>query len=214
MADLPKSPLAPVGFPNLPIIDGVRFASASAGVKYQGRTDVMLAVLVEGTAMAGVFTKSATRSANVLDCQGKISRESSQGAAIVVNSGNSNAFTGRAGEESVKAICDTVAAVTGISANRVYTSSTGVIGERLPHDRINAKIAELNASLSEDGIREAASALMTTDNFRKGAGAEIIVDGQPVRIAGIAKGSGMIAPDMATMLVYIFTDAKVSRDDL
>jgi glutamate N-acetyltransferase / amino-acid N-acetyltransferase len=214
MADLPKSPLAPVGFPNLPIIDGVRFASASAGVKYQGRTDVMLAVLVEGTAMAGVFTKSATRSANVLDCQGKISRESSQGAAIVVNSGNSNAFTGRAGEESVKAICDTVAAVTGISANRVYTSSTGVIGERLPHDRINAKIAELNASLSEDGIREAASAIMTTDTFRKGAGAEIIVDGKPVRIAGIAKGSGMIAPDMATMLVYIFTDAKVSRVDL
>lgn len=214
MADLPKSPLAPAGFPKLPKIGGVRFATAEAGVKYQARTDVMLAVMDSGTSIAGVFTKSATRSANVLDCQAKIGKDSDQGAAIIVNSGNSNAFTGRAGDESVKAICDSVADVTGIPTNRVYTSSTGVIGERLPHDRISAKVAELNSSLSDKGIQQAAGAIMTTDTFPKGAGIELELDGGTVRIAGFAKGSGMIAPDMATMLVYIFTDAEISRSDL
>ena len=214
MAKLPVSPLAPASFPDLPVIKGVRFAAAEAGVKYSNRKDVMLALLDPGTTMAGVFTRSATRSANVLDCQAKICKDGSSGAAIVVNSGNSNAFTGRAGEGSVAAICEAVASATGLTADRVFTSSTGVIGERLPHDRIIAKIDELNANLSDGAIRLAADAIMTTDTFPKGSAAEIQVNGQAVKIAGIAKGSGMIAPDMATMLVYIFTDAQIARADL
>ena len=214
MAKLPVSPLAPASFPDLPVIKGVRFAAAEAGVKYSNRKDVMLALLDPGTTLAGVFTRSATRSANVLDCQDKIGKDGSSGAAIVVNSGNSNAFTGRAGEGSVAAICDAVASATGLTADRVFTSSTGVIGERLPHDRIIAKIDELNANLSDSAIQMAADAIMTTDTFPKGSAAEIQVNGKPVKIAGIAKGSGMIAPDMATMLVYIFTDAEIARADL
>jgi len=214
MAKLPVSPLAPASFPDLPVIKGVRFAAAEAGVKYSNRKDVMLALLDPGTTLAGVFTRSATRSANVLDCQTKIGKDRSTGAAIVVNSGNSNAFTGRAGEGSVAAICDAVASATGLTADRVFTSSTGVIGERLPHDRIIAKIDELNANLSDSAIQMAADAIMTTDTFPKGSAAEIQVNGKPVKIAGIAKGSGMIAPDMATMLVYIFTDAQIARSDL
>ena len=214
MSKYPRSPLAPADFPALPVIDGVRFATAQAGVKYQGRTDVMLALLAPGSVVAGVFTRSATRSANVLDCQAKIGLEGDQGAAIIVNSGNSNAFTGRAGAESVAAICAMVAAETGLSADRVFTSSTGVIGERLPHDRITAKVAELVGALDSGGIDSAAQAIMTTDTFPKGATAEVKTAGGTVKIAGIAKGSGMIAPDMATMLVYIFTDAKIARSDL
>lgn len=211
-----KSPLAPDHFPDLPVIDGVRFASAAAGVKYQGRDDVMLAELAAGTSVAGVFTRSATRSAPVLDCQSKLgaATDTSQGAAILVNSGNSNAFTGSAGEKSVEAICETVSHATGIPTARVFTASTGVIGERLPHDRITAKIADLAGSLSPDRIEDAAAAIMTTDTFAKGASTEVEIDGQIVKIAGIAKGSGMIAPDMATMLVYIFTDAKIDSAPL
>lgn len=208
------SPLAPDNFPDLPVIKGARFASVEAGVRYQGRKDVMLALLDPGSVVAGVFTRSATRSANVLDCQSKIGAESTDGAAIIVNSGNSNAFTGRAGEGSVAAICEAVATETGLPTSRVFTSSTGVIGERLPHDRITSKVAELRGLLSETALECAAQAIMTTDTFAKGSGAEIDVNGQTVRIAGIAKGSGMIAPDMATMLVYIFTDAKIGRADL
>ncbi|SPF79546.1 bifunctional glutamate N-acetyltransferase/amino-acid acetyltransferase ArgJ [Pseudoprimorskyibacter insulae] len=208
------SPLAPAAFPNLPVIDGVRFATAEAGVRYQGRTDVMLAMLDPGSVVTGVFTRSATRSANVLDCQKKIGTDSDAGAAIIVNSGNSNAFTGRAGEGSVDAISEAVAAKTGLPANRVFTSSTGVIGERLPHDRIIAKIDDLVGALDAGKIAPAAKAIMTTDTFPKGACAEVEVDGKTVRIAGMAKGSGMIAPDMATMLVYVFTDAKIGRADL
>ncbi|MBY6159731.1 bifunctional glutamate N-acetyltransferase/amino-acid acetyltransferase ArgJ [Mameliella alba] len=210
----PRSPLAPAEFPALPIIGGVRFAIAEAGVRYKGRPDVMLALLDPGSVVAGVFTRSATRSANVLDCQAKIGADSAAGAAIIVNSGNSNAFTGRAGEGSVAAICAAVAERTGLPAARVFTSSTGVIGERLPHDRITAKLDELHAALSPEGMADAARAIMTTDTFPKAATAEIEVDRKTVRIAGIAKGSGMIAPDMATMLVYIFTDARIPRAEL
>ena len=214
MADLPVSPLAPKSFPDLPEIAGVGFAAVEAGVKYQNRKDVMLALLDPGTTVAGVFTKSATRSANVLDCQEKISSESDAGAAIIVNSGNSNAFTGRAGEGSVAAICQAVSDATDLPSDRVFTSSTGVIGERLPHDRITAKVGELVEQLDVGNIRLAADAIMTTDTFPKGSTAEIAVNGQKVKIAGIAKGSGMVAPDMATMLVYIFTDARIDRADL
>lgn len=201
------SPLAPASFPDLPLIGGVRFASAAAGVRYKGRTDVMLAVLQPGSAVAGVFTKSATRSAPVLDCQAKIGGDAAGPAAILVNSGNSNAFTGHYGQASVAAITAAVAETTGVPAERVFTASTGVIGEPMPHERIVAKLAELNGALSDRAIEDAARAIMTTDTFAKGACATVEIDGKPVQIAGIAKGSGMIAPDMATMLVYIFTDA-------
>ncbi len=203
------SPLAPKnGFPTLPEIKGVRFAAVEAGVRYAGRKDVMLAELSPGTAVAGVFTRSATRSANVLDCQAKIGGNQDTGAAIIVNSGNSNAFTGIAGEGAVDAICAAVAQECDLPKNRVFTASTGVIGERLPHDRITSKISELAKNLSPSGIKDAADAIMTTDTFAKGCAAQTP---SGVKIAGIAKGSGMIAPDMATMLVYIFTDAKIAQ---
>jgi len=206
------SPLAPAAFPDLPAIAGVAFATAAAGVRYAGRSDVMLARLAPGTALAGVFTRSATRSAAVLDCQAKLkgSPASEAGAAIVVNSGNANAFTGAAGAASVAAVAGATARALGLPAERVLTSSTGVIGEPLPHDRITAAIAGLVAGLDPAGIAGAARAIMTTDTFPKGATAEIEGEGGPIRIAGIVKGSGMIAPDMATMLAYVFTDAAIA----
>ena len=208
------SPLAPDHFPDLPVIDGVRFATIAAGVRYQGRTDVMLAELAPGSTVAGAFTRSATRAAPVLDCQAKIGATSDTGAAILVNSGNANAFTGKGGVTAVEAITAAVAGVCNIPQSHVFTSSTGVIGEPLPHDRITAVLADLKGALSDKGISDAAKAIMTTDTFPKGARAEVEIDGKTVSIAGIAKGSGMIAPDMATMLVYIFTDAVVSQPAL
>src|SRR6056297_2373902 len=207
----PRSPLAPDTFPSLPHIAGVRFATAQAGVRYKDREDVMLAVLAPGTAMAGAFTLSATRSSAVLDCQRKIGQDSREGAAILVNSGNANAFTGRHGDASVKAVTQAAAQALNLPETRIFTSSTGVIGEPLPHDRIIAKLDELSANLVPDAIDSAARAIMTTDTFAKGSGTTVTIDGQTVHIAGIAKGSGMIAPDMATMLVYIFTDAVIDQ---
>jgi glutamate N-acetyltransferase/amino-acid N-acetyltransferase len=209
-----RSPLAPAEFPELPEIAGVRFATVEAGVRYAGRTDVMLAQLAPGSTVAGVFTRSATRSAAVLDCQAKIGGDASQGAAIIVNSGNANAFTGRNGEDAVKAVTGAVADTLGVPETRVFSSSTGVIGEALAHDRITAKLAELKAGLSPAALDAAALAIMTTDTFPKGATASFGRGGKTLHIAGIAKGSGMIAPDMATMLVYIFTDALVSQPAL
>lgn len=208
------SPLAPAHFPDLPIIDGVSFATIAAGVRYQGRTDVMLAQLIPGTAVAGVFTKSATRSAPVLDCQAKLGGSSEAGAAILVNSGNSNAFTGRSGVDAVTAITQATADVCGVPEERVFTSSTGVIGEPLPFERITSHLQTLAGSQDAASIQSAAQAIMTTDTFPKGACATVPINGKTVSIAGIAKGSGMIAPDMATMLVYIFTDAKIAQDEL
>ncbi len=207
----PLSPLAPASFPDLPEIGGAKFAIAEAGVRYSGRPDVMLATLAEGTTIAGVFTQSATRSAAVLDCQEKIAFTSDAEAAIIVNSGNANAFTGKNGRESVKAVTNAVAKTLDIPEARIFSSSTGVIGETLPHEKIEAKLQDLSGSLSSAGMADAAKAIMTTDTFPKGAATTATVDGQKVRIAGIAKGSGMIAPDMATMLVYIFTDALVDK---
>ena len=208
------SPLAPAAFPDLPVIDGVRFATIAAGVRYQGRTDVMLALLDPGTSVAGVFTRSATRAAPVLDCQDKIGGPSDGPAAVLVNSGNANAFTGQHGQTSVEQITQAVAQATGVAQTRVFTASTGVIGEPLPHDRIVAKLDELTAGLRADALEDAARAIMTTDTFPKGASAQVEIGGKTVSIAGIAKGSGMIAPDMATMLVYIFTDAVVEQSAL
>ena len=212
----PVSPLAPARFPTLPQIRGVEFAAVEAGVRYQNRKDVMLVRLAPGTTIAGVFTRSTTRSACVRDCQAKITARVPRGAgaAIVVNSGNSNAFTGAKGDASVAAITGGVAAALGLPASRVFSSSTGVIGEPLPHDRILAAVPALQAGLQQDAIAMAAEAIMTTDTFPKGAAATIAGEGGTIHIAGIAKGSGMIAPDMATMLVYIFTDAKISAATL
>jgi glutamate N-acetyltransferase/amino-acid N-acetyltransferase len=210
------SPLAPASFPSLPAIPGAAFAAVAAGVRYQGRTDVTLIRLAPGTTIAGAFTRSSTRSACVRDCQAKLALKpaSDAAAAIIVNSGNSNAFTGKLGEASVAAVTGAVAKALDVPQSRVYSSSTGVIGEPMAHDRITDKVPELVATLDEGGLEMAARAIMTTDTFPKGAFREIAGDGGPIRICGIAKGSGMIAPDMATMLVYIFTDATVPRATL
>ncbi|AUM75457.1 bifunctional ornithine acetyltransferase/N-acetylglutamate synthase [Paracoccus jeotgali] len=210
------SPLAPAAFPDLPVIAGVEFATAEAGIKYKGRTDVMLARLAPGTSIAGVFTRSSTRAASILDCQAKLAgrQDQTQGAAIIVNSGNANAFTGKHGQDAVSRVTGAVAEALRIPAERVFSSSTGVIGEPLPVARITDVIDRTVAALDQGGIAEAARAIMTTDTFAKGASAEIETDKGPIHIAGIAKGSGMIAPDMATMLVYIFTDARIAAEQL
>jgi glutamate N-acetyltransferase/amino-acid N-acetyltransferase len=209
-----KSPLAPACFPELPVVNGVTFATIAAGVRYSGRTDVMLARLITGTSIAGVFTKSTTRAAPVLDCQAKLGGDCTAPAAILVNSGNANAFTGKNGQTSVTAICDAVADACNVPVNRVFTSSTGVIGEPLAHDRIIENLQTLINTQSADAVEAAANAIMTTDTYAKGSAQTVQIDGRIVQIVGIAKGSGMIAPDMATMLVYIFTDAVFEQTAL
>ncbi len=214
----PVSPLAPqAGFPDLPPVAGIRFSAAAAGVRYSGRLDVMLAEIAPGAALAGVFTRSSTRSMPVLWCEDVLAGLRSGpagdgGYAILVNSGNSNAFTGGAGREAVSATVAATADALGIRQDHVFVASTGVIGERLPHDRIVAKLADLTRDLDPNGAALAARAIMTTDTYPKGAAARIDLDGVPVAITGFAKGSGMIAPDMATMLAFLFTDAAVVPD--
>ena len=216
MAKIEKvSPLAPASFPDIPSIKGVYFSTASAGVKYQGRSDVMLAVLDPGTEIAGVFTSSSTRSFAVMDCEEKIHlKDSSSGAAIVVNSGNANAFTGYRGKVSVETITSMAAEVLNIPRSRVFSSSTGVIGEELPHNLIIDALGKMVADKTKQDIFEAAKAIMTTDTYPKGSVRKVSTDQGDITIAGIAKGSGMIAPNMATMLVYLFTDASVKKDAL
>ena len=216
MAKIEKvSPLAPASFPDIPSIKGVNFSTASAGVKYQGRSDVMLAVLDPGTEIAGVFTSSSTRSFAVIDCEEKIHlKDSSSGAAIVVNSGNANAFTGYRGKVSVETITSMAAEVLNIPRSRVFSSSTGVIGEELPHNLIIDALGKMVADKTKQDIFEAAKAIMTTDTYPKGSVRKVSTDQGEITIAGIAKGSGMIAPNMATMLVYLFTDASVKKDAL
>ena len=209
-----KSPLAPAQFPALPNVAGVRFGTLAAGIKYQNRPDVMLAELAPGTSIAGVFTQSATRSAAVLDCQKKLGLPAVEGAAILVNSGNANAFTGHRGMTSVSALSKALADQLELSESRVFTASTGVIGEPLPHEKISTRMPELISDLDADGIGMAARAIMTTDTYPKGASAQVETSSGPVNIVGIAKGSGMIAPDMATMLAYIFTDAQIEQVEL
>ena len=208
---MPRSPLAPARDPVLPPVAGLRLAAGAVGVRYRGRTDVVLAHLAPGTAIAGVLTRSATRAAPVLDCEAKLAAPSppGEGAAILVNSGNANAFTGRHGEGAVRALCEAAGAALGVAPSRVLTASTGVIGERLEHGRIAGALDALAGELREDALMDAARAIMTTDTYPKGASEVIDTPGGPVTIAGIAKGSGMIAPDMATMLAFVFTDAAV-----
>jgi glutamate N-acetyltransferase/amino-acid N-acetyltransferase len=208
----PVSPLAPKGgFPALPVIAGVEFSAVAAGVRYPGRLDVMLALLAPGTSIAGAFTRSATRSAPVRACEANLALkpDPKAGAAIIVNSGNSNAFTGAAGEASVAAVSEAVGKALNLPATRIFPASTGVIGEPMKHERIVDAVGELVDGLSHTSIEHAARAIMTTDTFPKGSAVEVEIDGARIKVAGIAKGSGMVAPDMATMLVYLFTDAKI-----
>ena len=207
------SPLAPPGFPEIAAIDGVRMASVAAGVRYQGREDVMLALLSPGTVIAGVTTRSATRAAPVLDIEAKLAApaDTSSGAAVIVNAGNANAFTGTHGAAAVATLTAAVARESGVPVERVFSCSTGVIGEKLPEERITAILNQAIADCAPGGWERAARAIMTTDTFPKGATQVVETSGGPIHLAGIAKGSGMIAPDMATMLVFLFTDARISQ---
>ena len=201
------SPLAPKSFAHLPPLAGVRLATGEAGIKYKDRTDVLLAVLAPGTQVAGVFTKSKTASAPVEWCRTQLKR--GQARALVVNSGNANAFTGQAGQAGVRAVAEAAAAVVGCKASEVFLASTGVIGEPLPSEKITKSSSKVADDASASGWRAAAEAIMTTDTFPKLATASATIDGVKVTINGIAKGSGMIAPDMATMLAFVFTDATL-----
>ena len=201
------SPLAPARFPVLASIAGVRLAAFACGIRYTGRYDLMLVELAPGSTIAGVFTRSLTAGAPVLWC-----RECLAGGtvrAIVANSGNSNTFTGRAGKELVEATAEAAARLLECDPRQVFISSTGVIGEPPPADRIVGALPQLVPVLSPDGWEVAARAILTTDTFPKGATATAAIDGVEVRLNGFAKGSGMIAPDMATMLAYVFTDAAL-----
>jgi glutamate N-acetyltransferase/amino-acid N-acetyltransferase len=204
---VPVSPLAPKTYPSLPPLAGVRLSTGQAGIKYKDRTDVLLAVLAPDTQVAGAFTKSKTASAPVEWCRKQLS--SGTARALVVNSGNANAFTGKAGEEGVKRVAAAAAGAVGCRPQEVYLSSTGVIGEALADEKITKILGSLAETGSAAGWRAAAEAIMTTDTFPKLATASAMIDGRKVTINGIAKGSGMIAPDMATMLAYIFTDATL-----
>ncbi len=201
------SPLAPKSYPSLPPLAGVRLSTGAAGVRYKDRTDVVLAVLAPGTQVAGVFTKSKTASAPVDWCKANLKAGGAR--ALVVNSGNANAFTGKAGYDGARQIAESTAAVVGCRPSEVFMASTGVIGEPLPANRITKLLGALAETGSAAGWRAAAEAIMTTDTYPKLATASAMIDGKRVTINGIAKGSGMIAPDMATMLSFVFTDANL-----
>ncbi len=205
---VPVSPLAPKSVPDMPAIAGLRFAAGEAGIRYKGRTDVTVAVLPEGTAVAGVFTRSRCPSAPVDWCRANLA----QGRArlLVVNSGNANAFTGRTGVASTRLTAEIAGRASGAPEAEIFLASTGVIGEPLDASRFEGVLAPLVAEAREDGIAEAARAIMTTDTFPKLATATADLGGVPVTINGIAKGAGMIAPDMATMLSFVFTDAPIA----
>jgi glutamate N-acetyltransferase/amino-acid N-acetyltransferase len=204
----PLSPLAPERFPDMPAVAGVRLASGACGLRYQGRTDLMLAELAPGSTIAGVFTRSLTASAPVEWCRRALKR--GRARIFVVNSGNANAFTGRAGEQGVEETVNGAAQLMGCKPHEVFVASTGVIGEKLESSKIVGALPGLQAQLSADAWPTAAAAIMTTDTFPKGASRTAHIGDTPVTINGIAKGSGMIAPDMATMLAFLFTDAKLS----
>jgi glutamate N-acetyltransferase/amino-acid N-acetyltransferase len=190
----------------------VRLGAAEAGIRYQNRTDLVMVELASGTTVAGVFTRNKCPGAPV-DWD-RACLKSGKARALVVNAGNANVFTGKAGLEAAKATGAGAAELVGCPTKQVFVASTGVIGEVLPHEKITAALPALQGRLSEDGWEAAARGIMTTDTFPKAATRVAEIDGAEVRITGIAKGSGMIAPDMATMLCFIFTDAKISADAL
>jgi glutamate N-acetyltransferase / amino-acid N-acetyltransferase len=208
----PVSPLAPQSYPELPEVAGVRFATAAAGIKYRARTDVLLVAFDAGTAVAGVLTRSRCPSAAVDWCRAHLG--AGRARALLVNSGNANAFTGQKGRTAVEASAGYVAEALGVAPEDVLVASTGVIGEPLDPQKFAGVTGELAGRLAPLPWMDAARAIMTTDTFPKVASASVEFDGVPVTIAGIAKGSGMIAPDMATMLSFVFTDAPVAAEVL
>lgn len=209
--DLPVSPLA-VALPELPPVAGVRFAAVAAGIRYQGRTDLVMAEFAAGTTVAGVFTRSLCPGAPVDWCRSAL--KSGKARALVVNAGNANVFTGRAGADAARTSAEAAAELVGCKPRDVFLASTGVIGEVLPHERLTAALPRLYESLRDDGWEDAARGIMTTDTFPKAATRVARIGDTQVRINGIAKGSGMIAPDMATMLCFVTTDAKIPADVL
>ena len=207
MDTLEKSPLAPDRFPTLPPVAGVRLATVAAGVRYTARADVTLAELAPGTTVGGVFTRNKMPGAPVDWCRRQL--PAGRARALIVKAGNANVFTGRAGAQAVEETAAAVSRSLGCPPAEIYVASTGVIGEFLPHDRVIDALPALRSGLAADAWPAAAAAICTTDTFPKGASATAKIDGQNVTIAGIAKGSGMIAPDMATMLAFVFTDAAL-----
>ena len=206
------SPLAPKSNPTLPPVEGVRFATAEAGIKYKNRTDVLLAIFDEGTSVAGVFTTSKCPSAPVDWCRKNLA--GGKARALVVNSGNANAFTGRKGVETVTITADIAAAAVGCAPSEVFLASTGVIGEPLDPQKFQGVLAETATRVANGPYIEAAKAIMTTDTFPKVATRTVSIGGVDVVVNGIAKGAGMIAPDMATMLSFLFTDLAIAPEVL
>ena len=206
------SPLAPATIPVIPPVDGVSFATGAAGIRYKGRTDVLLALFDKGTQVAGVFTTSRCPSAPVEWCRAKLA--GGKARALVVNSGNANAFTGKAGAQASAATAKLAATALGVSAKEIFIASTGVIGEPLDATKFEGVFETLRGEATAERIEDAARAIMTTDTFPKLATATVSIEGVDVTIAGIAKGAGMIAPDMATMLSFIFTDAPIAAPAL
>ncbi|MGN6747639.1 MAG: bifunctional glutamate N-acetyltransferase/amino-acid acetyltransferase ArgJ [Xanthobacteraceae bacterium] len=202
------SPLAPKTTPQLPPISGVRLATAQAGIRYRDRSDVMLAVFDPQTSVAGVFTRSKCPSAPVEWCRAQLKGRHAR--ALVVNSGNANAFTGKSGRQACALTAKFAAAALGCKSSEVFLASTGVIGEPLDAQAFDRVMADLAAAASPGGYAEAAKAIMTTDTFAKLASARVRLAGTDVTINGFAKGAGMIAPDMATMLAFVFTDAPIA----
>jgi glutamate N-acetyltransferase / amino-acid N-acetyltransferase len=202
------SPLAPKTVPDMPAIAGIRLATAAAGIRYKDRTDVLLVVFNEGTSVAGVFTRSKCPSAPVEWCRARL--KGARARALVVNSGNANAFTGKSGRDACAFTAKVAAAAVGCKMSEVFLASTGVIGEPLPAQAFDGVMTKLEAEATASGYMDAAQAIMTTDTFPKVATMRTRIAGTDVTISGFAKGAGMIAPDMATMLSFIFTDAPIA----
>ncbi|MBW3096480.1 bifunctional glutamate N-acetyltransferase/amino-acid acetyltransferase ArgJ [Pseudohoeflea coraliihabitans] len=201
------SPLAPKSYPEMPAIAGVRIETAEIGIKYQGRTDLMIMVFDPGTEVAGVFTQSKCPSAPVDLC--RVNLPGGKARILVVNSGNANAFTGRKGHAATAQTAEAAAAALGCAASEVFLASTGVIGEPLDAGKFIGHLPRLVSAAQGDRWLQAARAIMTTDTYPKVATRSAEIDGVSVQLNGIAKGAGMIAPDMATMLSFIVTDAAI-----
>ena len=206
------SPFAPVELCQMPALAGVRFASMEAGIRYKGRKDLMLCLLPKNTVVAGTLTQSRTCSSAVDWCRTQLGH--GRARALVVNSGNANAFTGMKGQQAVEATAIETAKAVGCVPNEVMIASTGVIGEALDPAIFTHFLTDLAGRADEEGWRDAAHAIMTTDTFAKLATSTVQIDGVDIRINGFAKGSGMIAPDMATMLSFVFTDAPIAQEVL
>src|ERR1700758_5060803 len=202
------SPLAPTDVPDMPAIAGVKLATAAAGIRYKDRTDVLLAVLDKGTAVAGVLTRSKCPSAPVEWCRAKL--KAGKARALLVNPGNANAFTGKTGRQSTALTASIAAKAVGCQASDIFLASTGVIGEPLDATKFDGVLDDLAAKTAPEGWMDAARAIMTTDTFPKVATATVKLGKAKVSINGMAKGAGMIMPDMATMLSFVFTDAPIA----